>query len=48
MLITHCLVFNNWRVMHGRTAFKGTRRICGAYSKFRHLDGRAQFEVAVF
>ncbi|QPC79443.1 hypothetical protein HYE68_010195 [Fusarium pseudograminearum] len=25
------VIFNNWRVMHGRTAFKGTRRICGAY-----------------
>ncbi|RGP79968.1 trimethyllysine dioxygenase [Fusarium longipes] len=25
------VIFNNWRVMHGRSAFKGTRRICGAY-----------------
>ncbi|KAF5660439.1 trimethyllysine dioxygenase [Fusarium heterosporum] len=25
------LIFDNWRVMHGRSAFKGTRRICGAY-----------------
>lgn len=25
------LVFDNWRVMHGRSAFTGKRRICGAY-----------------
>lgn len=27
-------VFDNWRVMHGRSAFEGVRRICGAYSEF--------------
>jgi trimethyllysine dioxygenase len=26
-------VFDNWRVLHGRSAFEGLRRICGAYSK---------------
>ncbi|KAL6849429.1 hypothetical protein ACO1O0_008969 [Amphichorda felina] len=25
------LIFDNWRVLHGRTAFEGLRRICGAY-----------------
>ncbi|KAI1067183.1 hypothetical protein LB506_004224 [Fusarium annulatum] len=25
------VIFNNWRVLHGRSAFKGIRRICGAY-----------------
>ncbi|KFH46622.1 Trimethyllysine dioxygenase-like protein [Hapsidospora chrysogenum ATCC 11550] len=25
------LVFDNWRLLHGRTAFEGLRRICGAY-----------------
>ncbi|KAK4191349.1 putative Trimethyllysine dioxygenase [Podospora australis] len=25
------LVFDNWRVLHGRSAFEGVRRICGAY-----------------
>ncbi|KAK3327883.1 trimethyllysine dioxygenase [Cercophora scortea] len=25
------LIFDNWRVLHGRSAFTGTRRICGAY-----------------
>lgn len=27
------LIFDNWRVLHGRSAFTGIRRICGAYSK---------------
>lgn len=25
------LIFDNWRVLHGRSAFTGKRRICGAY-----------------
>ncbi|ELQ38131.1 trimethyllysine dioxygenase [Pyricularia oryzae Y34] len=25
------LIFNNWRVLHGRSAFEGVRRICGGY-----------------
>jgi trimethyllysine dioxygenase len=25
------LVIDNWRVMHGRSAFTGSRRMCGAY-----------------
>ncbi|POS82414.1 hypothetical protein EPUL_004995, partial [Erysiphe pulchra] len=25
------LIFDNWRVLHGRTAFTGKRRMCGAY-----------------
>ncbi|GKT84669.1 trimethyllysine dioxygenase [Colletotrichum tofieldiae] len=28
------LIFDNWRVMHGRSAFEGRRRIAGAYSEF--------------
>jgi trimethyllysine dioxygenase len=28
------LVFDNWRVLHGRSAFTGKRRICGGYSRF--------------
>jgi trimethyllysine dioxygenase len=27
------LIFDNWRVLHGRSAFSGKRRICGGYSK---------------
>ncbi|KAK9476009.1 hypothetical protein V1514DRAFT_338211 [Lipomyces japonicus] len=25
------MIFDNWRVMHGRAAFTGERRLCGAY-----------------
>jgi len=32
LLINPQPVFDNWRVLHGRSAFKGRRRICGAYS----------------
>ena len=31
------LIFDNWRVLHGRSAFSGIRRICGAYSKSNPL-----------
>ncbi|OCK83340.1 Trimethyllysine dioxygenase [Lepidopterella palustris CBS 459.81] len=38
------LVFDNWRVLHGRSAFTGKRRVCGGYinrddyiSKFKML-----------
>ena len=27
------VIFDNWRVLHGRSAFTGKRRICGGYSK---------------
>lgn len=39
------LIFDNWRVLHGRAAFTGKRRICGAYlnrddwiSRFKMLE----------
>jgi len=32
-LMLTCLVFDNWRVLHGRSAFTGHRRMCGAYGK---------------
>ena len=25
------VVFDNWRVLHGRKAFEGRRRVCGGY-----------------
>lgn len=38
-------VFDNWRMLHGRTAFSGKRRMCGGYigrddfiSKYRMLN----------
>lgn len=27
-------VFDNWRMLHGRSAFTGKRRMCGGYSTF--------------
>lgn len=27
------LIFDNWRVLHGRSSFTGKRRMCGGYSK---------------
>lgn len=30
------LIFDNWRVLHGRSAFTGIRRICGAYSEYTY------------
>lgn len=27
------LIFDNWRVMHGRSSFVGVRRMCGGYSE---------------
>ena len=32
-LLNISTVFDNWRVLHGRTAFTGKRRVCGGYSK---------------
>ncbi|KAL6704334.1 hypothetical protein ACN47E_008290 [Coniothyrium glycines] len=39
------LIFDNWRVLHGRSAFTGKRRICGGYvnrddwmSKYKMLE----------
>jgi trimethyllysine dioxygenase len=29
------IIFDNWRYLHGRTAFTGSRRVCGGYSKFQ-------------
>ena len=25
------VIFDNWRVLHGRKAFEGRRRVCGGY-----------------
>jgi trimethyllysine dioxygenase len=33
----HMLVTNNWRVMHGRTAFTGSRRLSGSYLSMDHF-----------
>ena len=40
------VIFDNWRILHGRKAFEGQRRICGGYigmdefvSRYRMLNG---------
>ncbi|KAK9243089.1 hypothetical protein V1506DRAFT_407227 [Lipomyces tetrasporus] len=34
------LIFDNWRIMHGRSAFDGERRLCGAYINMDDFDSR--------
>lgn len=46
------VIFDNWRVLHGRRAFEGQRRVCGGYigmddflAKARLVDTRVQRDV---
>ncbi len=34
------LLFDNWRVLHGRKAYDGTRRLCGAYLNHEDYESR--------
>ena len=34
------MLFDNWRVLHGRTAFTGRRHMCGAYVNREDLESR--------
>ena len=34
------LLFDNWRVLHGRTAYTGLRRLCGAYLNHEDFESR--------
>ncbi|KAK9462122.1 uncharacterized protein V1516DRAFT_685149 [Lipomyces oligophaga] len=34
------VIFDNWRVLHGRTAFTGQRRLCGAYINMDDFESR--------
>ena len=36
------VVFDNWRVLHGRSAFTGKRRICGGYSESCKVGRRVE------
>ncbi|KAJ4382279.1 hypothetical protein N0V86_002612 [Didymella sp. IMI 355093] len=40
------LVFDNWRVLHGRSAFTGKRRICGGY--VNRDDWMSRFKMESF
>jgi len=35
------LLFDNWRVLHGRSSFTGNRRMCGGYSMYRGVIMRS-------
>jgi trimethyllysine dioxygenase len=39
------LIFDNWRVLHGRSEFTGTRRICGGYINRDDWISRYKMEV---
>ena len=34
------LLFDNWRILHGRKAYEGTRRLCGAYLNREDFESR--------
>lgn len=34
------MLFDNWRVLHGRTAYTGLRRLCGAYLNHEDFESR--------
>ncbi len=34
------LLFDNWRVLHGRAAYEGMRRLCGAYLNHEDFESR--------
>jgi trimethyllysine dioxygenase len=34
------LLFDNWRVLHGRAAYHGERRLCGAYLNREDFESR--------
>lgn len=36
------LIFNNWRVLHGRTAFNGRRRMMGCYLNHEDFESRLE------
>ncbi|TLD19938.1 hypothetical protein PspLS_09483 [Pyricularia sp. CBS 133598] len=40
------LIFDNWRVLHGRSAFEGVRRICGGY--INHDDFMSRYRNTNF
>ena len=34
------MLFDNWRVLHGRKAYSGTRTLCGAYLNHEDFESR--------
>ena len=42
------LIFNNWRLLHARTAFTGIRKMCGSYHGFDSIVARCQSLIFQF
>jgi trimethyllysine dioxygenase len=40
------LLFDNWRVLHGRTAYEGHRRLCGGYVNREDVESRLRVSAA--
>ncbi|MGE0138592.1 MAG: trimethyllysine dioxygenase [Ilumatobacteraceae bacterium] len=40
------LLFDNWRVLHGRTSYSGSRRLCGAYLNHEDFESRLRLASA--
>ena len=40
------LLFDNWRVLHGRAAYTGNRRMCGAYVNREDVESRLRIAAA--
>ncbi|EXJ86723.1 trimethyllysine dioxygenase [Capronia epimyces CBS 606.96] len=36
------VIFDNWRVLHGRLAFEGKRRVCGAYTAMDDFSAKCR------
>jgi trimethyllysine dioxygenase len=41
------MLFDNWRVLHGRTAYSGRRRLCGGYVNREDYESRRRMLAAV-
>ncbi len=41
----HAMLFDNWRVLHGRTAYTGHRHLCGAYVNREDYESRLRLAL---
>ena len=42
------LIFNNWRVLHGRSLFKGSRKMSGCYINKEDFDSCCRMNKIIF
>ena len=40
------MLFDNWRVMHGRASYSGGRKLCGAYLNHEDFESRIRMARA--